>query len=54
MDAEQCRVTLTTDSLNWAIMALGVAGADFRVLEPPELRARLHDWGTRFIRACSR
>lgn len=53
VDAEQCRITLTTDSLDWAIMALGVAGAGFRVLEPPELRARLHDWGTRFTRACS-
>jgi hypothetical protein len=32
-------------------MALGVAGADFRVLSPPELAARIGDWGARFTRA---
>jgi hypothetical protein len=28
-----------------------VAGADFQVLSPPELTARVRDWGTRFPRA---
>jgi len=29
----------------------GVAGADFQVLSPPELIARVRDWGIRFTRA---
>jgi hypothetical protein len=33
------------------VIALGVAGADFRVLSPPELIALIEDWGTRFTRA---
>jgi predicted DNA-binding transcriptional regulator YafY len=46
-----CRVRMTVDSLDWPIMALGVAGADFQVLSPPELLDRIHDWGHRFTRA---
>ncbi|HET6499458.1 MAG TPA: YafY family protein [Amycolatopsis sp.] len=51
VDAEHCRVRMTADSLDWAIMALGVLGADFRVLDPPELLEQIHDWGARFNRA---
>jgi predicted DNA-binding transcriptional regulator YafY len=47
----RCRVRMTADSLDWPIMALGMAGADFRVLSPPELLDRIHDWGRRFTRA---
>lgn len=50
-DAERCRVRMTADSLDWPIMALGVLDADFRVLGPPELLARIHSWGDRFTRA---
>ena len=32
-------------------LPLGVAGADFRVLSPPELATRISDWGARFSRA---
>lgn len=32
-------------------MALGALGADFRVVEPPELLDRIDDWGNRFNRA---
>jgi hypothetical protein len=39
---------MTTDSLDWPTMALGALGAPFRVLEPPELRDQIHDWGARF------
>ncbi|HVV12220.1 YafY family protein [Amycolatopsis sp.] len=46
--ATRCRVRMTTDSLDWPIMALGMTGARFRVLAPPELRTRLHEWGDRF------
>ena len=44
---------MTTDSLDWAALALGATGADFEVLEPAELTAHLRDWGARFIRATS-
>jgi len=52
VDAERCRVRMTTESLDWPAMALGVVGADFRVLEPPELRDQIREWGSRFIRSC--
>jgi predicted DNA-binding transcriptional regulator YafY len=48
---DRCRVRMTTDSLDWPALALGVAGADFRVLAPPELAAQLRDWGRRFSQA---
>ena len=51
VDAEHCRMRMTTDSLDWPTMALGVLDADFRVLEPPELLDQIHKWGARFNRA---
>jgi predicted DNA-binding transcriptional regulator YafY len=48
----RCLVTMTPgDNLDWPVIALGVAGADFQVLSPPELAARVGDWGARFGRA---
>jgi predicted DNA-binding transcriptional regulator YafY len=51
IDAEHSRVRMTADSLDWPTLALGVLGADFRVVEPPELLDRVRDWGARFSRA---
>jgi predicted DNA-binding transcriptional regulator YafY len=51
VDAEHCRIRMTTDSLDWPTMALGTLGADFRIVDPPELLDRIHDWGARFTRA---
>jgi predicted DNA-binding transcriptional regulator YafY len=51
IDATRCRVRITADSLDWPIMALGIVGADFRVISPPELLTRIHDWGRRFSHA---
>ncbi len=49
---DQCLVTMTpSDNLDWPVIALGVAGADFLVLSPPELAERVADWGARFSRA---
>ena len=49
---DRCLVTMTPgDNLDWPVIALGVAGADFQVLSPPELIDRVGDWGTRFSRA---
>ncbi len=48
----RCLVTMTPgDNLDWPVIALGVAGADFQVLSPPELAARIGDWGARFSRS---
>jgi predicted DNA-binding transcriptional regulator YafY len=48
----RCRVTMTPgDNLDWPVIALGMTGADFQVLAPPELAERIQDWGTRFTRA---
>jgi predicted DNA-binding transcriptional regulator YafY len=48
----RCLVTMTPGGhLDSAVIALGMAGADFRVLSPPELTERIADWGTRFTRA---
>ncbi|MER8188373.1 YafY family protein [Kitasatospora sp. NPDC094015] len=51
VDAEHSRVRMTADSLVWPAMALGALGADFQVVEPPELLDRIDDWGSRFNRA---
>jgi predicted DNA-binding transcriptional regulator YafY len=42
---------MSTDSLDWPMMALGTVGAEFRVVSPPELVDRVRDWGDRFSRA---
>lgn len=47
----RCRIRITTDSLDWPMMALGTMGAEFRVVSPPELVDRVRDWGDRFTRA---
>jgi len=47
----RCRVRMSGDSLDWPVIALGMAGADFQVISPPELRDQLRDWGRRFSRA---
>jgi predicted DNA-binding transcriptional regulator YafY len=48
IEATRSRVRMTTESLEWPAMALGVAGADVHVLSPPELLDYLHEWGRRF------
>ena len=45
------RLRLRTDSLDWAALALGSVGAEFRVLAPGELVEHLADWSGRFARA---
>ncbi|MEU1981941.1 YafY family protein [Nocardia sp. NPDC019395] len=53
VDSGRCRVSMTTDSLDWPTMALGSLEAEFRVLEPPELLTQIRAWGDRFGRAQS-
>ncbi len=48
IDDGHSRVRMTTDSFDWPIFALGVLGAEFTVVEPPELTVQLREWGARF------
>jgi predicted DNA-binding transcriptional regulator YafY len=48
---ERCRLRMSTDSLDWAALAVGALDADFTVVSPPALRAHLGRWGERFARA---
>jgi predicted DNA-binding transcriptional regulator YafY len=51
IDDERCRMRMSTESLDWPALALGAIGAEFDILEPPELADLIREWGTRFIRA---
>jgi predicted DNA-binding transcriptional regulator YafY len=51
VDDQRCRVLMTIDNLDWPAHALGAIGAEFEVLSPPELVARIREWGARFVRA---
>ena len=42
---------MRTDSLDWAALALGSVGAEFRVRAPAELLEHLGGWSSRFARA---
>jgi predicted DNA-binding transcriptional regulator YafY len=53
IDAGRCRVRMTADMLEWPVMGLGMTGADFQVISPPELIDWMRDWGGRFSRAAA-
>ncbi|SFC91360.1 helix-turn-helix transcriptional regulator [Streptomyces aidingensis] len=42
---------MTTHSLDWPVLAAGSLGAEFEVLGPPELLARVREWSRRLARA---
>ncbi|SDR74410.1 Predicted DNA-binding transcriptional regulator YafY, contains an HTH and WYL domains [Friedmanniella luteola] len=46
-----CTMVMDTDALDWPLHALGVVGAGFTVLSPPELAVLAQEWGARFVRA---
>ncbi len=46
-----CRVRMRVDNLDWALLALGMVRAEFKVLGPPELIEQLQEWSGRFARA---
>ncbi len=50
IDASRCRVTVTSDTLEWQAFALAVTGAEFTVVGPPELRDLMSEWAQRFSR----
>ncbi len=47
----KCSVRIRADSMDWAVLALGMTGADFRVTGPPEFCDYLADWSARLARA---
>jgi predicted DNA-binding transcriptional regulator YafY len=49
----RCRMRMSTDSLDWAALAVGSVAAEFRVVGPPALREHLRAWGRRFTRAAA-
>ena len=53
IDPGRCRVRMTADMLEWPVMGLGMVGAEFTVISPPELIAWMRDWGARFSRAAA-
>ncbi len=50
----RCRIRMSTDALEWTLMGLGLMGAEFSAVSPPELVEQLRDWGGRFTRAAGR
>ncbi len=51
IDSGHCRLTMVSTSLDWPTQALGIIGAEFEVIGPPEFTDHLRDWGSRFLRA---
>jgi biotin operon repressor BirA-like protein len=50
VDDLRCRIRMTADDLAWPTFLLGVVGADFEIVTPPELAAHVREWGARFTR----
>ena len=49
--ADRCRVRIEGDDLDWAVAALGLTGAGFTVLSPPEVRDHLRVVADRYAAA---
>ncbi len=52
LPGERCLMSMRTESLEWAALALGTVGAEATDVEPAALVTLLHDWSQRFGRAC--
>jgi predicted DNA-binding transcriptional regulator YafY len=50
LDEGSCRMTMNTDTFDWPTMVVGVVGADFTVVQPPELRDHIRAAGERLVR----
>jgi predicted DNA-binding transcriptional regulator YafY len=50
IDDESCRLLMNVDTFEWPAIVLASVGADFEVLEPPELRDYLQRIGEFFLR----
>jgi len=54
IDGNRCRVTVTSDALEWQAFALATTDAEFTVVRPPELRELVAQWSDRFARTTQR
>jgi hypothetical protein len=54
VDDARCRLRMTSESLDWPLLALGSLRAEFEIVGPPDLAETLRDWGGRFTRAAGR
>jgi predicted DNA-binding transcriptional regulator YafY len=50
---DRCLMRMRTDSFDWPAMVLGNVGAEFTVLNPPELTDYLAELSRRFSRAAT-
>ncbi|PWV81452.1 putative DNA-binding transcriptional regulator YafY [Nocardia neocaledoniensis] len=48
LTATRTHIEMTVDNLDWPLLVLGRAEAPFTIHEPPELLARVAEWGARF------
>jgi len=48
---QRCRLRMNVDILAWPAMVLGAVGAEFEVIDPPELVTYVREWGQRFARS---
>jgi predicted DNA-binding transcriptional regulator YafY len=51
VDDGSCRLLMSVDTFEWPAAVLASVGADFDVVQPPELRDYLRETGERFVRA---
>ncbi len=51
IDDASCRMRMNVDALEWPAMVLAAVGADFEVVEPPDLRDYVRRMGALFARA---
>jgi hypothetical protein len=49
VDASTCLFRMSVDTLDWPAAVLGMVGADFEVVGPPELREFVREIGTRLL-----
>lgn len=47
LDADRCRVEVDADSMDWAVIAVGMSGGQVLSASPPEYAERLRDWSER-------
>lgn len=47
VDADRCRVEIDADSMDWAVIAVGVSGGRLISASPPEFAGMLRDWSDR-------
>jgi predicted DNA-binding transcriptional regulator YafY len=53
LGAGSCRMLMSTDVLDWPVMAIGSIGADFRVERPAELVEKVRETAALFMRSTS-